>query len=317
MIRKKILVPLVSFLICVFAFNVHAEWKVKVKEWAIIKGDVVCLKDIAYPTPYCSKNQWDHIKDVKLWNAPAKGKQVFIDQERLQGLLRLYLGDFVDFFIIPKQIVIQRGGKIILKNDLYKEIKKKVKSIFYKQEFKIRNLMIPKYLFLKDRDVSIKCKIEPKPRPGSNTVIFEILDPYGEIKKRIAGSFFLDVWEYVVCAARPLNRGDIIKPTDITLRRKNLAYIPFKLWDGKGGPWRVKRPIGIGRVICMNDIEPNPLISKNKKVILMYDKGFVFLRVTAKAIEEGRLGDIIKVLNLQSKKIVFAKVVDKDTVVVP
>ncbi len=317
MLKKALLPFLMLFYLFASNSSLFAQWKIKIKECAVVKGDWVIFKEIARPTPYCSLEEWKKLKDIKLWKSPPKNRHQIIDQNRLKWLMEYYLGPFSNFCILPNQLVIQRGGRLISKTKLFQMINEKVKKKFAGKEYKIREIKLPDYVFLKEEESKICCKIEPKLKPGPNRVIFTVLNFYKDVKRKIAGSFFLDLWDNVICAARPLNIGDTISPEDITYRKKNLAYLPFKVWDGKGGPWRVKRPIGVGQVIYQKDLEPKPLVLKNQKIFLVYETRFIFLRVPAKALEDGSLGDFIKVMNLQSKRVVIAKIVDKNKVIIP
>ncbi len=315
---KKALLPfLIFFYSLILCSPIFAQWKIKIKESAVVKGNWVVFKEIARPTPYCTLEEWNKIKNIKLWKSPLKNRHQIIDQNRLKQLMEYYLGSFSNFCILPNQLVIQRGGKLISKAELIQMIREKVNKKFAGKEYKIREIKLPNYVFLKEEESQIYCKVEPRLKPGPNRVVFIVLNFYKDVKKKIAGSFFLDLWDNVICAARPLNIGDTISPEDITYRKKNLAYLPFKVWNGEGGPWRVKRPIGIGQVIYQKDLEPKPLVLKNQKILLIYESKFISLKVPAKALEDGTLGDLIKVMNLQSKKIVIAKIIDKDKAIIP
>ena len=143
-----------------------------------------------------------------------------------------------------------------------------------------------------------------------------MLDLDKSVVRRITGSAFLDVWTTVPAAREPVNRGDALTPDKIMFVRKNLAYVRGELWDGIGGPHRVKRAIGAEQVIYTSDLDQLPLIAKGAQVMLVYQRGTVRLEVPAEAIADGAAGQLLAVRNLQSKTIVKALVQDSRTVLV-
>ncbi len=150
-------------------------------------------------------------------------------------------------------------------------------------------------------------------QPGSNSILLRVLDGTRPIKS-LGGSLFLDVWKKVPCAAVPLNRGDTLTPDKVTYVEKNLAYLPHNIWNGTGGPWRVKIPMGRLQVITLSHIEPMPTIQRNEKIKLIFNGKGVYLQVAALALRDGNKGDIIPVLNLMSKRVVYGRIIGRGTV---
>ncbi len=207
-------------------------------------------------------------------------------------------------FILDKMALIKRLSSII--NE---------KTVSWNARVLIKSFSIPDHIEMYPGETLQIIVGNGKIRPGANPVVFRVLHKNRPIKT-LGGNFFLDVWKALPCAARPLNRGEVLTPDKITYVEKNLAYISSPVWDGRSGPWRIKIPIGRLQVITMSHIEPVPVVERNQKVNLIFNGRAIYLKVVALALKDGNMGDIIPVLNLQSKKVVYAKVVGHDTVAI-
>ena len=102
----------------------------------------------------------------------------------------------------------------------------------------------------------------------------------------------------------------------ITFVRKNMAYLSGEVWDGRGGPWQVRRPIGLDQVIYAANLEPLPLVRRGETVRLVYEGKNIRLETLAEAMEDGGAGQAIAVKNLESERQVTATVRDSGTVYV-
>ena len=215
---------------------------------------------------------------------------------------------------IPDKIQIIKGKYILSKEKLFSLLMNFIKNTSQiGGEIRLRDVVLPEYIIL-GKGEKIYIQIYGNTiKPGSNTVYFITLKDKKITKKR-SGRFFLDVFKPVPCAKRPLNIGEPLTPDKITFVKKNLAYLPKNIWDGKTGPYRIKVPIGAMQPITMERLEPIPVVSRGQKVKLVYEGNSIILRTIGRCLEDGNIGDFIKVLNIQSHRVVYAKVVGRETV---
>jgi len=287
-----------------------------IKEWVAVQGERVRFGEIAVPEGDWAQKKWSELKDVLLWAVPGK-KVMVIPRQSLLTKLTHFLGDIASVCFLPKQIIIKQAAGGLGKEDLRKKIvtflTNKVKILG--GEINFRDFRLPEVIFWQKNE-SIRIELASEVRPGRNSLRFLVEDTFGNLVRSYTGTVFIDVWKAVPCAAKPLNRREVVYPTTVRFEKKNLAYVHGQVWDGRGGPWRVKSPVGKGQIFVMSNLEPVPTISRGKKVNLQFQGQFVSLVVPAMALEDGNLGQSILVKNLQSKIQVMAKVVDKNTVVV-
>lgn len=293
-----------------------AEWRIRIYDSAVAKGDMVTLGDIAtlHGTP--PSGVWERLVSRPLWPAPAEeGKPLQINRARLSRALKETLGDVADLCLLPSSLAIQRGGAVLREEDLralaVRELTPQIRNLPGQTE--LTDFRLPAYAFLAHPGQSVK--LEPvKVEPGRISLRFIVQEVDGSILRRFSGTVMLDQWIEVPCAAVPLNRGDFAGPEQITWISKNMAQLRGSLWDGRGGPWQVQRSIGTGQPIYISDLVPLNIIRKGAIVTLIYAQGAVQLTTQAEALADGGPGDTIPVRNVQSKKQVYAAVRDANTV---
>lgn len=301
------------------AVAAEADWNFTVLPAAVVHGDTVLLGEIAKPSGNISSQSWQNLAQTRLWQAPQRiGRPMAITRPKLRNALQRYLGQLASKAILPGSIAIQRGGKVVQKNDLAQMVTRSITNATQQLEGEavLRDMTIPSFIFL--RDSKNRLDIEPlrTVQAGRIGIRFMELDPNGQVVRRVTGGAFLDLWVTVPCAAVPLNRNDILTPEHITHQRKNLAYLRGEAWDGRGGPYRVTRTLGAGTPIFEGDLEVVPVVAKGSRVDLIYKGKAVRLSVVAKAMADGRVGELIPVRNLQSNRKVYATVLDDNTLVI-
>ncbi len=77
-----------------------------------------------------------------------------------------------------------------------------------------------------------------------------------------------------------------------------------------------RRPIAAGQPIRMSDVLPNFVISKGDLVTVILKSGTMMLTARAEALQKGAVGDVIRVRNNQSRKVLETRVIAADTVTI-
>jgi flagella basal body P-ring formation protein FlgA len=115
----------------------------------------------------------------------------------------------------------------------------------------------------------------------------------------------------VVTVARTVTRGAILKDADITLERLPRARV------GRGVITDRAEAIGLaarnilrpGQPLRTAQLMKPELIRRNQQVTLVYQMPGIMLTVRGKATESGAEGDVIAVLNEQSKRVLRGVIV--------
>lgn len=311
---------LLGLLLAVAAWAAMPEvaWRIKIREAAIISGERVLLREIATPVGKIDREAWAELGSRELWQAPPQPhKPMLINKPRLKEALSQYLGDMVELCMLPSSLAIQQGGGVVLQDELVRLVVNSLtaKAATLGGEPELKDPQTPAYMFLADPANQLDIELAAQNfKPGRVSLRIREIALDGRVVNRISASIQMDLWKTVPAAARPINPNEEILPKDVTFIRKNLAYTRDETWDGKGGPWRVKRPIGAGEPFFVSNLEPVPLIKRGDAVTLVFRGKHVHLQVPAVAMTEGGYNESITVRNLQTKVQVHAHILDAKTV---
>lgn len=303
--------------LCLLQYHIAGAQKAfLIKKYAAVHGERVRFDEIAMPQVQWAWQKWPELKDILLWNI-SKQQMLVIPAQKLKCDLRRFLGGMADLCFVAGQIVLKRANAVLDKEELRKKavIFLTEKGAFEGEEVTFRDFRLPEAIFLDQNEV-VDVEAASGLKPGRNSLRFVACGFQGNQVRSYTGSVFIDVWKTVPCAARVVNRKEVLEPSLVRFEKKNLAYVHGEVWDGKGGPWRVKRPVGEGQIFMLSNLESAPLLQRGDKVTLKFQGRFVSLAVPAIVLEDGNVGDDILVKNLQSNRKVRARIVDEATIIV-
>jgi flagella basal body P-ring formation protein FlgA len=155
-------------------------------------------------------------------------------------------------------------------------------------------------------------------RSGHFDVIFEL--PGSAIARRMPLRFSGTAVETVEAAmlARPLSRGDIVRRSDIVIERrpKSEAGSEFVGNAERVVGLSLRRTMRTGQILRQADLMKPELVQRNETVTLVFEVPGIMLTSRAKALESGAEGDVVSVLNMQSKRTVQGTVTGLGTITV-
>lgn len=296
---------------------VQADWRLEIRSAVAVSGRQVLLGDLARPLGDIPARHWEELAQTPLWDAPAaRGEQQRMSREVLARYLLRALGPVARLCMLPSYVLVQQGGAVMDAGDLNRLVVEKltprIRSL--NGEAELRDMRLPKYVFLDDRMDTVELSVVGDLDPGRLSLRFEVKSPDGQLRRRHTGQVFLDLWVTAPVAARPLNRGDILSPDLVTHRRVNAAYLRGEPWDGRDFHLRATSPVGTDQVIYADDLEIVPTVARGDTVLLVYNGRYVRLSVDAEALADGAAGEYIPVRNLQSRRQVMARIRNGDTV---
>jgi len=140
------------------------------------------------------------------------------------------------------------------------------------------------------------------------TTRFEVtLDlPSSAALRRLSTRFFGTAIETIeaVTIERPLERGEIIKASDLAMQRRPKADgAALTALDAAIG-MAARHPLRPGQALAQADLMKPMIVQRNDTVMLVYEAPGLTLTLRGEAQDAGALGDTIGVLNVQSKRVV-------------
>lgn len=295
------------------------SWRIEVLPAAAVSADLVRLADVARPVGQVDAAAWERLAGIELFSVPAEsGRRYTLSRDNLAQLLVRLLGPQAELCLLPGQLVVQRGGRVALEEELARlavgYLTPRLKSL--PGETGLRDWRLPAYLFLEEPGGTVDFELGSELAAGRLTLRVLERVPGGQSWRRFNATVFVDQWATVPAAAAPLNRGEALDPDKISFARVNLAYLKSRPWDGRSFGLRLVRAVGQGQPLLLEDLEEAPAVAKGDRLALVYLGRAVQLSTPAVALADGRLGQSIPVQNVQTGRQVLAVVRDAQTVVV-
>jgi flagella basal body P-ring formation protein FlgA len=135
-----------------------------------------------------------------------------------------------------------------------------------------------------------------------------LLDLPGRRPQRLTGTALETV--EVPVLVRPMNRGDLIKSSDLTTERRpkseagNDAVTSDTFAIGRAA----RRALRASQVLRAADLMKPEIVQRNDNVTIFFEAPGIMLTVRGKAMDSGAEGDVINVTNVQSKRVVQATI---------
>ena len=113
---------------------------------------------------------------------------------------------------------------------------------------------------------------------------------------------------------RGLERNEVVKASDVVVERRPKAEVGDVLGrDGVIG-MQARRSLRAGQPLRSADLGKPDLVQRDQGVTLTYEATGIYLTVRGKAMENGAEGDVVNVVNLQSKRTVSGIVIGRGQV---
>lgn len=119
-------------------------------------------------------------------------------------------------------------------------------------------------------------------------------------------------WAQSVVAANAIRARSIISEYDVVEISETLNGLPVFITDIVGMEARVN--FYAGRPISLNDIAPPAILERNQMVTMIFNTGLLNIAVEGRVLARAGVGEVVRVMNLNSRKIVFGKVLLNGTV---
>jgi flagellar basal body P-ring formation protein FlgA len=138
----------------------------------------------------------------------------------------------------------------------------------------------------------------------------------GSFHKRIKLTSRVLVTQDIVKTIHSVRKGEIISREKIQLETiqterpwKNALTSTDQALD-----YEAKRNLPVGKILTAKYLKKPALVTKGDKILILAEKGT--MKITAPGIlkEDGYEGAMIKVLNMESKKVIYGRLVDANTV---
>ena len=268
----------------------------RLKSQATVSSDIVRIGDLVENAGAAS--------NTPIFRAPDLGQtgavpvRAVLDAVRSHGLVGLDAGGL-------SEIAVTHASRTIAAETIEQRI---VTALTSRHSIgRIENLKISFDQVVRPIELSITSAAEPtlarlsyEKTGGRFDVTFEL--PGLRAQWRYTGTAIETVEAAVV--TRPLVRGDLVRQSDIAIERRPKSEFssepPASAADIVGRAARGGLRAGQG--LRASDLMKPELVKKNEMVLLHYEVPGIVLSMRGQALESGTEGDLVNVLNIQSKR---------------
>ena len=305
MLYLKILI--VIFIYSINVFSLSANEEVTINTHIEIDRNFIQLGDIfTYSGDYASTN---------LVNAPTPGQEISLHYDWLMSIAkryRLYWPTANQYDVVK----VKRSGKNITHDDIIHLLMDHYQQTANLNDNQKLSLTLhQRYLdgIWVDNKADISLAIENF-QVKHNQRFFEANIILGyvngrKLRKFIRGS--VDILEKIWVPVMNIEREDIIRENDIIPIWQEQHKITGQVLRHKEAiiNKQVRRGLQQNKPIQFTDIQ-NPILIENKQLItVIYKHQNIRLTIVAQSLDKGSKGDIIRIMNLDSKKIFQARVI--------
>lgn len=305
------LTPITALLLSLFfaCISFAADITITFKDKAIIEGDKILLTDIADVT--ANGVEENTFNQLTIATAPDPGERISLQTNKIIFFVQQTTSIKDINWSGPAHIEVIRDGITVDKERIQQILATYLSQNLDKlpkAEIRFASMRFPKPFILPKGNLTWEI-IPSRPEiigSSSFSIIFRL---NGKTVKNTSVSGRLEAMADVVTAVEKINKGTTISSRRLKMSRQNLVHLqnPFFNSEELIG-MRAKRTIHSGRVLDKRDIETLPIINKGELVKIFANKGSMFLSTSGIAKMDGRLGDIIQIENINSKKLIYCRV---------
>lgn len=138
----------------------------------------------------------------------------------------------------------------------------------------------------------------------------------GRFVRKVSALVSLEIMQNVVVSRKPIPRFKVITAQDVMMRQVNVASMAdtvIRSMENVVGK-RARRAIGMHDAMHTNMVEWPPVVQKGDRVTIIAESGNLRITALGEVRSTGKVGEQVRVVNLDSKKNITAQVVDNRTV---
>lgn len=318
--KRLFLLAFAMFLPAVFPVRAESPWDetqsetlalpVVLREKAVIKSDKIRLGDLFSGLPRDKENR-------VVADAPSLGKDVVLTADWLKKAAQKHAVNWepADSGVT---VEVKRAAREIGKADVLPALVKELKTLGLSDNAEIA-LNGKNFPILAPADSEYDLSFEDIDfSPGAAVFSAKAVVKTDEETQTVDLKGKVQVFVFLPTARHALTAGQIVTESDVFMKKtpqeraRRQKNTPLSELVGK----EIKRTVRAGQVLDDSDVRIRPMITKGKAVTLSFIKGGIMLSAQGKALENGGLGDTVRVMNTQSKSVVTGTVTSPDTVAI-
>lgn len=291
--------------------------KILVRPAAVVKGPEIHLGDIAEIS--ASDPAFDRLvrdlKGLKLSDAaPPRTKTSIPGVKILEQISATGLDIQTVGYFIPQLVTVETAGRELSQAEVLTAARAML-AHDTSVNVQIRELNWDAAQIVPTGEANVEVQRLGLPAAGK-LPLQVIVSVDGLPASRFLATAIVDDWREVPVLKKSLERGMLIEPDAVELVRLNLNQQPADVADDLGEVVgrRAKTRLEGGMTLRRSLIDIPPLVAKGKRITAVFEAGGLKATALGIALDDGLKGEVIKVRNESSKKVIKAKILSADEV---
>jgi flagella basal body P-ring formation protein FlgA len=259
------------------------------------------------------------LKGLVIVAAPLPGKSFSFDGPYILSRLKQSNVDLAQVMIQSPEVIEVSTKSIEISRKMIEDIVLsflKDKIPWDKNRVRVKLIQTSENLFLPDRPYTYKVIPPVKPSYLGKVPLNVVFDVQGQPPKKAWATVKIEVETDAVVVQKPLNRNQTIENDDVHVVSMDMADLPSnyvsRLEDVVGK--KTLRAMNPKEVFRTDIVELPPMVKRNDRVSIVAESESLRITAVGEVKESGCRGDRVKVVNLNSNKEIFARVLDSKTV---
>jgi flagella basal body P-ring formation protein FlgA len=291
-------------------------------ERVMVRQKQVMLLDLI--SPHTLPESWkEAFGKHTIGDSPSVSSEKIVDPEQL----RSYLTRFIESQgVDPSSITIQLPQGIVVTRESVQLSQEQIEGIYRKfvmdnapwdtQDIVIQKVNSSGLTTIPAGELSFEVVPNQRERFIGNvgaTINFFV---DGEKVRTLNVMGKVEVYQNIVHAARAMRQNDVIAPKDIEFQRINISDGPdrYATHSDQVINKRLLRNVGLHQPISLKDLDKPLVLKRGDMVTIIYTQPGLKLTAKGEAKEDGAVGDSIRIDNINSKKTIYCRVIDSQTV---
>jgi flagella basal body P-ring formation protein FlgA len=305
MIRSVVLITSLMLALPALAQERVAE-RPALKAEATVSSDIVRIGDLV--------ENAGAVADVPIFRAPDLGQSGAVPANRVIDAVRSHHIIGLDTRGLA-EVVVTRASRAITAKDIEMRIVRALAGQYGLSDAKSLTVIFdnePRTVQVEPASGELRvARLTFEPRSGRFDASLEL--PGSTTTRRAPLRFTGSLTETFEAAVpvRALAQGEVLKISDLTItRRPKAEFAAGMVTDAEQAVGlAVRRPLLAGRGLRQSDLQKPEMVARNENVTITYEVPGIILTMRGQALEAGTQGDLISVLNMQSKKPIHATIV--------
>jgi flagella basal body P-ring formation protein FlgA len=258
---------------------------------------------------------------IRLASAPPLGQTASFSREQIAELTRKQSPQLVaSNWSGAAQVRVSRRTRPFAEYDMTRLLTVTLQRDYVKDRGELELRLTRPWTPVPAPDETLSLKVFDLPATGINPDCVLRCELWNG-EERVGGwelAIHASIWRDIPVAHSVLTRGELLKDADVTLERRDVlivrdAYLNFSHADEN---LQLVENIPAGLPVLNRSVRPRPIIQRGQVVEGIYRDGSLSVSLKVESLEDGLLGQTVRIRNPKTKRELHGKVQDEQTVLI-